>query len=52
VSSWFDPGSDRAPSFENLVAIRELTGLPLDLMICSDPPEDEPTCPACGRCSM
>jgi len=35
----FRPQSAQRPSFDTLVAARELTGLPVDVMLFCDPPE-------------
>ncbi|HET9553178.1 MAG TPA: hypothetical protein VFP50_09445 [Anaeromyxobacteraceae bacterium] len=38
VHYWFKPGSTRLPSFRNLVAIKMLYGVPLEVLLFSDPP--------------
>ncbi len=41
TSEMLAPGADSSPSCEVLVAARELTGVPVDVMLFCEPPEAE-----------
>jgi hypothetical protein len=41
LSQMLARGADRSPSCETLVAARELTGVPVDVMLFCEPPEPE-----------
>lgn len=38
VSIWFKAGSRRLPDFETLLSIKKLVGIPLDVLLGTDPP--------------
>ena len=38
ISLWFKPGSRRLPDFETLLSIKKLLGVPLDVLVGTDPP--------------
>jgi hypothetical protein len=38
VSLWFKVGSKRLPDFETLLSIRKLIGVPIDVLLGTDPP--------------
>lgn len=38
VSAWFRPGSKRLPGFATLLSIKKLLGVPLDVMLGTEPP--------------
>lgn len=38
VTYWFRPGSTRLPDFETLLSIKKLIGVPLDVLLGTDPP--------------
>lgn len=38
VSQWFKPGSRRLPGLEALLSIKKLVGVPIDVMLGTEPP--------------
>jgi hypothetical protein len=38
VTYWFRAGSTRLPDFETLLSIKKLIGVPLDVLLGTDPP--------------
>lgn len=38
VTYWFRAGSTRLPDFETLLSIKKLVGVPLDVLLGTDPP--------------
>ena len=38
VTYWFRAGSSRLPDFETLLSIKKLVGVPIDVLVGTDPP--------------